>query len=114
VKKLILLILSGVLFLIANVGLDRKRKIIFSKFFGAKDSLALEQRYTSGWCNRSEVESCIYGHEDFALSFVPSRVSILVPCGALFGEPGKGLFVPPPDLGIRRGGVLHLPPLGRC
>ena len=58
--------------------------------------------------------SCIQDHEDFALSFVPPRVSILVPFGALFGEPGKGLFVPSPDLGIRRGGVLHLPPLGRC
>ena len=60
------------------------------------------------------MESCIQDHEDFALSFVPPRVSIPVPCSALFGEPAKGLFVPSPDLGIRRRGVLHLPPLGRC
>jgi hypothetical protein len=50
-----------------------------------------------------EVESCIQGHEDCALLFVPPRVSIIIPFGALFGEPDKGLFVPSPDLGIRRG-----------
>jgi hypothetical protein len=37
----------------------------------------------------------------------------LIPFAALPGEPANGLFVPSPDLGIRRSGVLHLSSLVR-